>query len=397
MAAEKFGLETSSNEEGFVEGQTVHHFRKFEKRGGRRGDSHSRRFCSRGLSFASFLLLLLLALPPALGQDLTLSGKVVLEDGSPPPERVRVELICDSQIQPQALTKSDGGFIFRVGGNQALEVHAGSADTTHPSSGPKPSGSLGFYSMNNCEVRAVLAGYSSSKIQLGRRSAFESPDIGVIVLSRVGPARSSLVSVTTSYVPPKALEAYREAEKELAKERPDAKKASKELLRAVDEYPEFPIAWNLLAEARIRMDDLEGAREALKKAIEIDPEFAAPCVTLALLELKRGNSVEAAAASAKAIQLMPDNAEAHFYHGMATMNLGDLAKAEESLRAVLGSPQADRFPRAHFLLGSVLAQEGQVQDAASHYQCYLELEPDSRAAVEVRAELQQWKKGGLIH
>jgi tetratricopeptide (TPR) repeat protein len=320
----------------------------------------------------------------------------MLEDGSAPPERVRVELICDNQIEPQAFTKSDGGFIFRVGGNQALEVHAGSAHTTHPSSEPKPSGSLGFYTMNNCEVRAVLAGYRSSKIQLGRRSAFESPDIGVIVLYGLGTARSPLVSVTTSYVSPEILEVYQEAEKELAKEEPDVKKASRELLKAVEEYPEFSTAWNLLAEARIRMDDLEGARDALKKAIDIDPEFATPCVTLALLELKQGNAVEAAAASAKAIQLMPDHAEAHFYHGMATSNLGDLAKAEESLRVVLGSPEADRFPRAHFLLGSVLAQEGQLQDAASHYQRYLELEPDSRAAAAVRAELEQWEDSGLI-
>jgi len=203
------------------------------------------------------------------------------------------------------------------------------------------------------------------------------------------------VSLSTLKSPEQALEAYQKAKKELAKEKPDPKKASKELQKAIKEYPEFSAAWNLLAEARIRMDDLEGGREALKQAIETDPSFATPCVTLALLELKQGNLVEAQAASAKAIQLMPEHAEASYYHGMASANLGDRSKAEESLRIVLGSPEATRFPRTHFLLGNVLVQQGRVEEAASHYHLYLELEPDSRAAAAAREQLKEWQSSGL--
>jgi len=341
--------------------------------------------------------LVLLTSPSSLGQTLTLSGKVILEDGSPPPERVRIELICDNQIQPQALTQSDGGFSFRVGGTQALEVHARSADITHPSSGPRVAGSRGFYDLTLCEVRAVLAGFRSSKIQLGRRNERESPDIGVITLYRQGETQGPLVSLSTLKSPEKALERYRKAKKELAKEDSDLKKGSKELLKAIADYPEFAAAWNLLAEARIRMDDLDGAREALNEAIETDPSFATPCITLALLELKQGNVAEAAGASEKAIQLVPEHPEARYYHGMATADLGDLVQAEESLRIVLSSPEAKRFPRAHFLLGNVLAQKGQLTEAASHFRKYLELEPNSRAAVAVRQQLEEWQKGGLIH
>jgi tetratricopeptide (TPR) repeat protein len=189
---------------------------------------------------------------------------------------------------------------------------------------------------------------------------------------------------------------YEKGRKELSKEKPNAKKAERELAQAVKEDPEFGAAWNLLSEARIRMNDLEGARKALQEAIETDPEFPTPCITLALLELKQGNILEAAEASKKAVRLVPENAEAQYYLGIAAADLGNLAKAEESLRRVQGSPEANRFPRKHFLLGNVLAQQGQLPDAASHFRQYLELEPNSRAAVVVRQQLEQWQSSGLI-
>ena len=76
---------------------------------------------------------------------LYLSGNVTLEDGSPPPEQARIELICSGRIQPQALTKTDGSFNFRVGGDQSQEITAGSADRSQPqspvgTSGPFPAG-----------------------------------------------------------------------------------------------------------------------------------------------------------------------------------------------------------------------------------------------------------------
>ena len=35
-------------------------------------------------------------------RELWLAGNVLLEDGSPPPEPPRIELVCSGQIQPQA-------------------------------------------------------------------------------------------------------------------------------------------------------------------------------------------------------------------------------------------------------------------------------------------------------
>jgi hypothetical protein len=39
---------------------------------------------------------------------LYLSGNVSLQDGSPPPDPARIELICSGRIEPQALTERSG-------------------------------------------------------------------------------------------------------------------------------------------------------------------------------------------------------------------------------------------------------------------------------------------------
>jgi len=332
--------------------------------------------------------------------DLYLSGKVVIDDGSPLPEPARMELICDARIQPQALTKPDGSFNFAVGGGKSREITGGMADRQAPSSGPKAAASQGFFDMSGCEVRAVLAGYRSSSVKLGRRSAFESPDVGTIVLSRTTGEAPAVDrhTVSASFVkaPEKARKAYDQGEQELLGAKPDPKKASKALEEAVKIDPQFAAAWNLLAESRLRLEDLTGARNALTKAIETDPEWATPCATLALLELKQGRVTEAAAAAGKAVQLVPDHAEANFYLGMAEANLGNLDKAEAALRVVVKGPEAKRFPRAFYLLGGVLAQKGQSQEALEMLQRYLELEPESKAAEAVRKQLEEWRAAGQI-
>lgn len=332
-------------------------------------------------------------------RQLYLSGNVVLEDGSPPPEPARIELVCGGRIQPQAYTAENGGFNFAVGGSQAERINAGDADSGRPS--PKM-GSVGedrsHVSMADCEVRAVVAGYRSSTIKLGRRSVFENPDIGTIVLSSVEEHLKGdpLVSVSVLKAPEKARESYAKAEQELLKENPDAKKASKELGKAVKEYPEFAAAWNLLGEARLQMGDPEGASEAFKKAIESEPGFASPYVPLVLLELTQGNLKEAAAISEEAISLVPEMADARYYHGVCYAYLGDLDKAVTSLEMVRQSPDAARFPRTHYLLGTIAAQTGEVETAVTHFRHYLELEADSKAAETVRQQLDQWKATGLI-
>src|SRR5947209_513967 len=52
-------------------------------------------------------------LPPPTGA--ILSGRFTLEDGSPPPDRVRIELTCNSLPRPQGWSDGKGGFSVQLG------------------------------------------------------------------------------------------------------------------------------------------------------------------------------------------------------------------------------------------------------------------------------------------
>jgi tetratricopeptide (TPR) repeat protein len=308
-----------------------------------------------------------------------------------------MELVCRGQVQPQEPTKDDGTFSFAVGGGGAGSISAVSAGgSAIGASGADQS----FVNMSDCQVRASLAGYSSSVIQLGRRSVFESPDIGTIVLTPLGeggqPQRDPLVSISDAKAPSKAAKSYAKAKEELFKENPNTGKAVKELEKAVKEYPEYSSAWYLMGEAKVLTNDPDGAREALQKAIDTDPGFATPYVTLALLELRQNNLEAAAKASDLAIELVPSHAEACYYNGMAHANLGDLEKARKSLEVVAASPHADRFPQTFYLLGTIIARSGDLEGSIPHYNRFLELAPDSNMAEPVRKQIAEWRASGYI-
>ena len=333
------------------------------------------------------------------GQDnfrpLSLSGRVVMEDGGPPPEPAIVELRCEGQRLPQRHTDAKGGFSFRVGGEPSRGIADSQRQTPGVAVGTTAS-DRSFVSLTNCELEASLAGYTSTKIYLGRRSVFESTDVGTLVLRRLARGEGSLVSANTALAPPDALKAYQRAEKEMAGSRPDRGKAAKDLQKAIAAYPAFAAAWELLGRVKLAGKDAAGAREAFEKAAAADANFVRPLVELALVEIEGQHMAEAARRAGEALKLMPSLAEAHYYNAVARLSLGEMEAAEKSVRAVLASPEAVRYPRAHFMMGNILAGRGELAAAAVELRRFVEAEPGSRAAEAARKTLAEWQAAGKL-
>jgi cytochrome c-type biogenesis protein CcmH/NrfG len=173
--------------------------------------------------------------------------------------------------------------------------------------------------------------------------------------------------------------AFERAEKELQKEKPNAKKAVKDLETATGEYPQFAAAWHLLGKVRLRENDANGARDAFEKAISTDSKFVVPLLSLALLELQTQRMAQASDLAGRALKLAPGSGEANYYLAVAEMSLGNMTTAEAAIRAVHASNEATRYPRTHFMLGNILAQNGDVKTAASEFRKFLDAEPASRA------------------
>ncbi len=153
-----------------------------------------------------------------------LRGRVVLDDGSPLPGSVNVELMCLSSVRQQASTFSDGGFSFAVGARSntafadaSVSGAAGSPEGDEPrnplarrqrslsQSGLASTG--GSMNLAGCELRAVLPGFQSDRLQLGMIRSLDNPYVGNIVLRRLDKAAGSTVSFASLSAPKKARKA----------------------------------------------------------------------------------------------------------------------------------------------------------------------------------------------
>src|SRR2546428_122765 len=122
---------------------------------------------------------------PNLGRFF-LSGKVVLEDGTPLTESATIQTICRGQRRNEAYTDSHGNFSFEFGDRRpgSSAVGIGDAETSFGDSTPNRSNQRDWH---DCELQAVLPGYSSQVLELASKvSMSETTDLGRIALHRLG-------------------------------------------------------------------------------------------------------------------------------------------------------------------------------------------------------------------
>ncbi|MEE8583354.1 MAG: tetratricopeptide repeat protein, partial [Acidobacteriota bacterium] len=346
-----------------------------------------------------------------------LAGRVLLDDGSPPPEEVQVELLCDGQSVRLVSTRRDGNFSTDLGGHRppgASETRSGyfgngvAGDARGQDAGFLNQGGVGSLrsagpgriDLTGCQFRVIpVAGFESTSLQLGIRSALGKPDVGTITLRRLEGIAGTSVSFNTLKAPPKASKAYEKAKKELSKEKPDFSKVSKELEKAVNAYSEFAAAWSLLGEARVHGGQAQAAREAFERAIAADPEYIRPYLGLARLELRQKSWESAGQLAERLLELNPNVPESHYIRGVSSYYLGQPEPAQQAFQTLQSRGASKSYPMSLFLLGMIQARQGEIPDAAAQFRSYIELapQPDPQGLIEkLKMQLSSWEEQGLI-
>ena len=347
-----------------------------------------------------------------------LSGKVMLDDGTAPAESVTIVRNCHGQRVPETYTDSKGRFSFEVGGNSIAfaDASVGGAPNQGGLGGFGPNlggggggapggfgglGGAGFdqLDLSGCDLQADLPGYRSDVISLGRRRVFDNPNVGTIVLRRLGGVKGHSVSVTTLAAPKKAKKAYEKASKELRKKNAQSRKPEKaiqELEKAVAEYPQYAAAWTLLGETKMKMNDAVGARAAFERALESDSKYLKPYGPLLQLEMQQHRWTEADQLSHQILKLNPMLSNVRYFQAIARFNAGRLEAAEESAKALVGSPDADRYPQIHHLLGIIQAKKGNFSQAATAYRSFVAAQPGSPVASQLQRQMSDWEALGVI-
>jgi hypothetical protein len=137
-----------------------------------------------------------------------LSGKVVMDDGTPPPDSVVIERVCNGVVRPEGYTDSKGRFSFQLGQNTAVMADAsvGSAAdgggfggrNSRNMGGMPGRGGLSERELMGCELRASLAGFRSEIVNLAGRRVMDNPDVGTIILKRLGNVEGLTISATSA-------------------------------------------------------------------------------------------------------------------------------------------------------------------------------------------------------
>jgi Tfp pilus assembly protein PilF len=343
--------------------------------------------------------------PIDISHSVYISGKVVMEDGTPVPQSVTIQRVCSGLAKTVAYTDSKGHFNFRWGDGSTMIADAsdaGSGSSTSAGTGgfgssqsagggnPLASDPFGNRMMN-CGVRASVAGYTSTTQNLFNRGANEGSDIGMILLHRISGVEGTSVSVTTMMAPKDAKKAYEHGLQSILKNKPAD--AIKDFEKAVAVYPKFAEAWLNLGKLRLQLKSIEPARAAFMKAIEADPKLVPAYLELGLQFATEIDWSKSAEYLDQAVKLDPvDFPQAWYADAVAHYNLKNYDPAEKSAREAVKLDPRHANPRASYLLGLILAEKRDYKGAAAELTAYIQEAPTAPDLAQVKDQLAQIEK-----
>lgn len=334
-----------------------------------------------------------------------LSGKVLMDDGSPIPPNVTIQRVCSGVAHAVAYADSKGHFSFQWGQTSGMFMDASESSSgmrgagsnsgfggAQSSGGSNPLGADPFGNqMMNCELQASMAGYRSDTVNLFNRNSLDNPNVGNIVLHRLAGVEGASISATSFLAPKDAKKAYDHGLQSLLKNKYD--EAGKDFEKAVAAYPKYADAWVNLGKVRLQQKSVEPAREAMLKAVEADPKLVLPYVELGLLSAGQQNWEETSKYMDRATRLDPiDYPNAWYVSAVAYYNLKNFDAAEKSARAALKLDPKHRNPRADYVLGLVLVEKRDYSGAEAQLKSYLSLAPNAPDVDVVKDQLGKLQK-----
>jgi tetratricopeptide (TPR) repeat protein len=341
----------------------------------------------------------------SLPQPVFVTGRVMIDDGTPLPEAVVIQRVCGGSPHAEGYTDSKGFFGIELGGNNGVMQDAsefGSASGT--GFGSRSTGSQGQSQSNagssnglsdrkymNCELQAKLAGYRSQVINMANRRAMDDPNVGTILLHRVGASEGNTVSAVSLAAPKDARKAYERGTEALKKKKTDD--AVKDFAKAVELYPAYAAAWHELGKLQEAADHSDAARKSFSAAIQADPKFTGPYLELAVMALHEKSWQEVSEITDRIVKLNPfDYPQAFFFNAVANYNLKNMEAAEKSAAQAEKLDTQHLLPQVNQLLGMLMAQRKDYTGAAAQFRNYLKVAPDGPQAATVRTQLVEVEK-----
>ncbi|HVO79608.1 MAG TPA: tetratricopeptide repeat protein [Terriglobales bacterium] len=306
--------------------------------------------------------------------NIFLSGEVVTDDGAPLTERAAIRTICKGQGRTETHTDSHGRFSFEfVTRTSALmENGAGIEDADSPlTNSTSARGTQRDW--RDCQLQAELPGFTSEVVELSLRvSALDRNDVGRIVLHRLEHVQGTTISATSAAAPSAAKKAFEKGRDKEMKNRWD--QAQQEFEKAVQIYPPYAVAWCELGRVQMHENDAAGAAHSFNQALAADPRYATPYQGLAQLAFRSRQWQEVVNLTDKLLALNPvDFPDAWFFNAVSSYFLQNFERSEKSARQGIRVDEEHTIPKLEYVLGMVLMEKHEYQEAAVHMRQYLRL------------------------
>ncbi len=328
-----------------------------------------------------------------------ISGTVVLSDGLPLTERVKIERVCSGTPRTETYTDKKGHFSFQVG--QSLEMP--DASTSSAVTGGMGStlgnqrdvagmsGAMGGSperQLWGCDLQAALPGFRSDVLSLNNVRYMDNPDLGTIVLHRLANVDGLTISVNSALAPKEAHKAYEKGMAAVTKH--NAEEAQKNLEKAVELYPKYSEAWFNLGWVHEQGDRIDEARKAYEQAIAAEPKFVRPYERLSWLAVREAKWQELVDRTDQWLRLDPANSpDAYYLSSVGNLQNEHIDVAEKNAREAIRMDPAKKNMRARYVLGLALAQKQEFTVAAEALKIFLDASPDAKDAETVRKQLAQ--------
>lgn len=317
----------------------------------------------------------------------SLSGKVMIDDGSALTESATIQSICRGQKRNETRTDSHGNFSFQVGSRAAASTDPQfDAETSSISA---PNGRPERRDLQGCELQAALPGFTSNSVQLTEQSStFESIDVGRIVLHRLANVEGFTISATTAQAPDSARKAFEKAQ---AREK-DSKwdEAHKLLEKAVAIYPRFAAAWFELGRVQLQKNDPVAARNSFQQSIAADSKYVSPYFGLTQLDQREQKWPELLEVSTQLLALNPVSyPDAWLSNSVANYFLKNIDAAEKSARRGLQVDPEHHVPKLEYVLGMILMIKPDYPGAAEHLRTFLTMTTEPAEVAEAQKQLNE--------
>lgn len=298
--------------------------------------------------------------PPRSG--FFISGRVVLEDGAPVPQPAAIQSICAGQRRTEAYTDKSGNFDFRFATVRSANSGAGGVSDAEVAFGD-PERGTNQIDWRNCELKAVLSGFSSEAIHLGANiSSLDTRNVGQLVLHRMGKVQGLTMSATSAQASKPARKALEKGREMAQKEKWD--EAEEWLRKAVEIYPKYAVAWYELGRAQRNKGNLAGARDSFNQALAADRNYVSPYQALSELDIHDQRWQELVTVTGQVMALdAVDFPDAWFRNAVGNFYLQNYDAAENSARQGAAVDEHHQVPKLQYLLGLILVQKHQYEEA----------------------------------